>query len=231
MIPDIYHLRWLAFSNYVLPSTSQMEIMCDVMKRLLFIMVAAIIAVTPVFAQTKKDAKAAKKEAKIAAANLKKEGYKLLELGDLQIQLEDYLLKTKSGMKQIVGTAEGCMSLNLAKTTALNNAINEYATMSGGMVKGRITSNTSSINGQQVDDIVAAYERLVLKEIKGEIQTCVTLVKESKKMYDVRVYCLVDYDAAHAARVKAMTLALEELELSQQYGSQVSDWIDEGLTE
>lgn len=201
------------------------------MKRLLFIMVAAIIAVTPVFAQTKKDAKAAKKEAKIAAANLKKEGYKLLELGDLQIQLEDYLLKTKSGMKQIVGTAEGCMSLNLAKTTALNNAINEYATMSGGMVKGRITSNTSSINGQQVDDIVAAYERLVLKEIKGEIQTCVTLVKESKKMYDVRVYCLVDYDAAHAARVKAMTLALEELELSQQYGSQVSDWIDEGLTE
>jgi hypothetical protein len=98
------------------------------------------------------------------------------------------------------------------------------------MVKGRITSNTSSINGQQVDDIVAAYERLVLKEIKGEIQTCVTLVKESRKKYDVRIYCLVDYDAAHAARMKAMTFALEELELSQQYGSQISDWIDEGLT-
>ena len=193
-------------------------------------MVAAMIAATPVFAQTKKDVKAAKKEAKITAANLKKEGYKLLELGDLQTQLEDYLLKAKSGMKQIVGTAEGCMSLNLAKTTALNNAINEYATLSGGMVKGRITSNTSSINGQQVDDIVAAYERLVLKEIKGEIQTCVTLVKESRKKYDVRIYCLVDYDAAHAARMKAMTLALEELELSQQYGSQISDWIDEGLT-
>jgi hypothetical protein len=207
-----------------------MEKTYDVMKRLLFIMVAAMIAISPVFAQTKRDVKSAKKEAKMAAKNLMKEGYRLLELGDLEMQLEDYLLKAKSGQKQIVGTAEGCMSINLAKTTALNNAINEYATMSGGMVKGRITSNTSSINGQQVDDIVAAYERLVLKEIKGEIQTCVTLVKESKKKYDVRVYCLVDYDAAHAARMKAMRLALEELELTQEYGSAVSDWIDEGLT-
>lgn len=199
------------------------------MKKFISILIATIVAVSPVFAQTKKDVKAAKKEAKVAANNLKKEGYKLLELGDLQIQLENYLLKAKAGQKQIVGTAENCKSLNLGKTTALNNAINEYATMSGGMVKGRITSNTSNINEQQVDDVVAAYERLVLKEIKGEIQTCLTLVKETKKKYDVRVYCLVDYDAAHAARMKAMRLALEELELSQKYGSEVSNWIDEGL--
>lgn len=199
------------------------------MKKVISILIATIVAVSPVFAQTKKDEKAAKKEAKIAAKSLKNEGYKLLELGDLQIQLESYLLKTKSGMKQIIGTAEDCMSLNLAKTTALNNAINEYANLSGGMVKGRITSNTSSVNGQQVDDIVAAYERLVLKEIKGEVQTYITLVRENRKSYDVRLYCLVDYDAAHAARMKAMNLALEELELTQDYGSQVSDWIDEGL--
>lgn len=199
------------------------------MKKFVSILVATIVAVSPVFAQSKREIKAAQKEAKMAAKELKREGYKLLELGDLQIQLEDYLIKAKSGQKQIVGTAVDCMSINLGKTTALNNAINEYATLSGGMVKGRITSNTSNINGQQVDDIVAAYERLVLKEIKGEIQTCVTLVKETKKKYDVRVYCLVDYDAAHAARMKAMRLALEELELSQQYGSAVSDWIDEGL--
>ena len=170
------------------------------MKKLFSILIATIVAFSPVYAQTKKDAKTAKKEAKLAAKDLQREGYKLLELGDLQIQLEDYLLKAKSGQKQIVGTAEGCMSLNLAKTTALNN-----------------------------DDIVGVYERLVLKEIKGEIQTCVTLVKETKKKYDVRVYCLVDYDAAHAARMKAMRLALEELELTQKYGTEVSNWIDEGL--
>lgn len=200
------------------------------MKKLVSIFIAITVAFSPVYAQTRKDVRSAKKEAKIAARDLRSEGYRLLELGDLQIQLEDYLIKAKSGQKQIVGTAEGCMSINLAKTTALNNAINEYATISGGTIKGRITTNASSINGQQIDDIVAAYERLVLKEIKGEIQTCVTLIKESKKKYDIRVYCLVDYDAAHAARMKAMRQALDELELSQKYGSEVSNWIHEGLS-
>lgn len=193
--------------------------------------IATLIAFVPASTQSKQDIKAAKKEAKIAAKQLSKEGYKILELGDMQLQLQDYLVKAKSGHKQIVGTAESCMSINLGKTTALNNAINEYATMSGGVVKGRITSNTSNINGQQADDIVAAYERLVLKEIKGEIQTCVTLVKQNKNNYNVRVYCLVDYDAAHAAKMKAMRLALEELKLTQEYGTQISDWIGEGFEE
>lgn len=192
-------------------------------------MLAALVAIAPVAAQSSKDVRAAKKEAKTAAKQLKKEGFKLLELGDLQMQLQDYLVRAKAGCKQIVGTADNCMSINLGKTTALNNAINEYATLSGGVVKGRITTNTSNISGQQADDIVAAYERLVLKEIKGEIQTCITLVRQNKKNYDVRVYCLVDYDAAHAAKMKAMQLALEELNLAQQYGSAISDWIDEGL--
>ena len=199
------------------------------MKKIVLMMLAAIIAIGPVAAQTKQELRAAKKEAKVAAKQLKKEGFKLLELGDMQMQLESYLAKAKAGCKQIVGTADDCITVNLGKTAALNNAINEYATLSGGIVKGRITSNASNIGGQQADDIVAAYERLVLKEIKGEIQTCVTLVRENKKHYDVRVYCLVDYDAAHAAKMKAMQLALEELNLAQQFGSQISDWIDEGL--
>lgn len=201
------------------------------MKKIILMMLAAIIAISPVAAQTKQELRAAKKEAKVAAKQLKKEGFKLLELGDMQMQLESYLAKAKAGCKQIVGTADNCITVNLGKIAALNNAINEYATLSGGIVKGRITSNASNIGGRQADDIVAAYERLVLKEIKGEIQTCVTLVRENQKHYDVRVYCLVDYDAAHAAKMKAMQLALEELNLAQQFGAQISDWIDEGLKE
>jgi len=199
------------------------------MKRLFMAAMALIIAFTPAMAQTKQDIKAAKKEAKAAAKQIKKEGYKLLEIGDLQTQLQDYLAKTKAGQKQLVGTSENNMSINLGKTAALNNAINEYATMAGGMVKGRITTNVSNISGQQLDDIVAAYERLVLKEIKGEIQSCITLVKNKKNSYDVRVYCLVDFDAAHAAKMKAMNLALEELELSEKYGTAVANWVDEGF--
>lgn len=199
------------------------------MKKVLVMAIVSLIAVSPVMAQTKQEIKSAKKESMITAKKLKNEGYRLLELGDMQLQLQNYLTKARSGCRQIVGTAESCRTINLGKTTALNNAINEYATMSGGTVKGRITSNTSNINGTQVDDIIAAYERLILKEIKGEIQTCVTLIKENKKNFDIKVYCLVDYDAAHTARMKAMSLALEELKLSQEYGSNISDWINEGF--
>jgi len=199
------------------------------MRKILIVAATVLMAITPSFAQTRQDIRAAKKEAKIAAKQLAKEGYKLLELGDLQTQLQEFLTKTKTGSKQLVGTATNCMTVNLGKTAALNNAINEYATMSGGVVKGRITSNASNVNGAQADDIVAAYERLVMKELKGEIVSCITLVKERKKQYDVRVYCLVDIDAAHAARMRAMELALEEQKVSQEYGSNISDWISEGF--
>lgn len=198
------------------------------MKKFIAVAFFAAMIVWPVCAQSSYDIKVAKKEAKIAAKQLTKENFKLLELGDLQLQLESYLVEAKSGKKQVVGTAADCMSINLGKITALNNAINEYAMLSGGIVKGRIASNASNIAGQQVDDIVAAFERLVQKEIKGEIKSCVTLVREHDNKFDVRVYCLVDLESAHAAKMRAMTLALEELKLSQEYGSQISDWIDEG---
>lgn len=198
------------------------------MKRIILIVIAAVIAISPVHAQSRREVKAAKKEAKLATKQLKSDGFKLLELGDLRLQLENFLIKAKTGNKQIIGTADDCISINLGKTIALNNALVEYANLSGGIVKGRITSDASNVNGQQADNLVAAYERLVLKEIKGEVQTYVTLIREEKKTFDVRVYCLVDFDSAHAAKMKAMEQALEELDLSQQYGSKTAEWVGEG---
>ena len=98
------------------------------------------------------------------------------------------------------------------------------------MVKGRITTNTARIEEKEINDIVAAYERLVLNEIKGEVIPRITLKKEQKKEeIEIRVYCLIDLESAHEARMRAMKNALDELQLSQKYGSEVSNWIDEGL--
>lgn len=198
------------------------------MKRIILVAVALVIAVSPVFAQSNREAKIAQKEAKLSAKQLTKDGFKLLELGDMTIQFEKYFLKANQGYKRIVGTADDCISINLGKTIALNNALVEYANETGGMVKGRVTSDASNVNGQQADNLVAAYERLVLKEIKGEVRTYVTLVREEKKKFDVRIYCLVDTDAAHAAKMKAMEQAMEELNMTQEYGSKTSEWIGEG---
>ena len=199
------------------------------MKKILVLMAAALVALAPMSAQTKRDARNARNDAASAAKSLKREGFKTLELGNVESQFERYFLKVNAGCRQIVGTAENCVSVNLAKITALSNAANEYSITCGGTVRGRIVSSASSLTTQQVDNIVASFERLVEKRIGGELMPYVVAFKTKKGVTSARAYCLVDIAEAYKARQEAMELALAEQSLSEQYGSMVSDWIDEGF--
>lgn len=199
------------------------------MKRFAILMVAALVALAPAQAQSKKEARDARKDAYAATRTLRLEGYRTLELGSMQKLLEKYFLKVNAGCGQIIGTADDCMTTNLAKVTALSNAASEYAMLAGGNVRGRIVTSTSSLTGQQLDNVVASFERLVAKEIRGELVPYVTAVRDRRGSVSARVYCIVDVDAAHKARRRAMEIALEEQSLAEQYGTQVSDWIDDGF--
>ena len=57
------------------------------MKRLTIVLVALLVAVAPGYCQTKREVNAARKEAAAAARNLKRGGFKSIELGDVQIRL------------------------------------------------------------------------------------------------------------------------------------------------
>lgn len=188
---------------------------------------AVLVACAPAFAQTPKEIRQAKKLAKSEAKELTKEGYKLSEIGDLKTELREYILASKNGKEQIVGVSGPSVSLNLAKVSAENNAINEYVNRSGGMVKARITSDLSDIDGVQRDNLVAAFERMAVQEVKNDVKFCFTLVKERRREYEVRAYALVDSNDAHNAKMKALQQALEELGLTEKYGSKVSEWIKE----
>lgn len=198
-------------------------------KYFVFIAAALLVAASPLQAQTKSELKSIRKEAQKTSKKLTKEGFRMLEVGLLEDRMADYLVKVHNGCTQLVGTAEGCMSINLGKVTALNNAANEYATLSGGLVKGRLTTSVNKLTELQADDLVGAYERLVYKKIQGEIISPIILVKKTKAGYDVRAYCLVDYDASLIAQKSAFQKAIEEAGLAQEYGSQLSEWIDEGF--
>ncbi len=189
-----------------------------------------LVAASSLTAQTKHEIKSAKTEAQAAVRTIKKQKFQMVELGDLQKRMEQYFVKVNSGNTQVVGMSEGCTTANLAKLTALNNAIAEYSSNAGGTVRGRITSDASTMTENQIDAIVAAYERIIYKELKGELVPYITLLRsKNKDGYDARVYCIVDVESAHNARMKAMELALEESKLAEKYGSQISDWIDEGF--
>ena len=71
---------------------------------------------------------------------------------------------------------------------------------------------------------MASFERLVEKRIGGELMPYVVAFKTKKGVTSARAYCLVDIAEAYKARKEAMEMALAE-----QYGSMVSDWIDEGF--
>lgn len=199
------------------------------MKKIFCIAVVLLGVASLLGAQTKAELKSVKSEAAAAAKTIKKEKFKMVELGDLQKRLEQYFTKINSGCTQVVGIAENCTTSNLAKLTAMNNAVVEYASNSGGIVRGRVASDASTMTADQIDALVAAYERIICKELKGELVPYITLLRDRSNSIDSRVYCLVDVESAHAAKIRAMEIALEESRLAEQYGSQISNWIDEGF--
>ena len=199
------------------------------MRKLAIILAVATLAVAPAMAQSKKDVQNARTEAKAAAKTLRRDGFKPLELGDVTTRLEKYFLKQYAGCTQVIGTADGCLTTNLAQVTALANAANLYALTAGGEVRARIVSSASSLSGQQIDNLVSSFERLVAKEIRGELVPFVTLVRDRKGHVDARAYCIVDLDGACQLRKRALEIALEEQALAEKYGTMVSEWIDEGF--
>lgn len=199
------------------------------MKKIALIASMMLMAAMPAIGQTKSELKAARKEAKAAAKTLKREGFKPIELGDAQTRLEKYFLKVNAGCAQVIGVAENCMSTNLAQVTALSNAASQYAMLAGGDVRGRIVSSATSLTGQQVDNIVSSFERLVEKNIRGELVPYITAVRNKRGSIAARAYCIVDVNAAYQLRRRALEIALEEQSLAEQYGSRVSEWIDAGF--
>ncbi len=196
------------------------------MKKLITLWAAALVVLAPLCAKSANDAR---KQAKAAERTLKKDGFKPYELGAVTTNLEKYFQKVDAGCTPILGTSGPCITENLAKMTALANAANEYAIMQGGDVRGRLISEGANLSGQQMDNLIASFERLIEKNIRGELVPCASFYKERGGMYQVRVYCIVDEDAAARARRHAMETALEEQALAEEYGSLVSDWISEGF--
>lgn len=201
------------------------------MKKILSFVLCITMFAGVAYGQTKQEIKQAEKAAKSEAKTLAKEGWKLLETGSMEYVIKQQLLRKKTGdVEEIVGTANRMRSINLGKTTARNNAINEYAESAKAMVRGRITTEIRDIADDQVENLVGGYERLVLKEINGEVKSAYTLYKENKDgKYDVRGYFFVDQESASKARKRAMQLALEESELAHKYGNEISNFIDEGF--
>lgn len=134
---------------------------------------------------------------------------------------------------ELMGEASKFKSMNVGKQMAINNACNEYARQTGSYVKGRIVSDIAG-NADDVssefDHFYSAYETLVEREIKGEMQESFAVVKNFKDgTHSMQVFFIINEDAATKARIRAMENAMKESQAAQKYAQQVSDFVQEGF--
>ena len=167
----------------------------------------------------------------------KKDGWKIFGSSrSLEVALLSHYDKLAQGgenVYEVVGIASAFKSKNVGKQIATNNACNLYASPAGSQVKGRVISDMGA-NADDVaaefDHFYAAYERLVEKEIRGELNESYSIIRQNRDgSYEMQTYFIVNEDAATKARIRAFENAAKESEAAQKYADKVSKFVREGF--
>lgn len=209
------------------------------MKRIIMLILAAILLMPAVDAENKQLQKALKKEYKAKMKEYKKGKWepfgttRTLEVALLQHY--DQLNTLGDDAREVVGIASRFKSKNVGHQQAINNACISYAQQAGSHLKGRIVSDIAA-NGDdtsaEFDHFYAAYERLVEKEIQGEMVESFSVIRcvdPKAGEYEMQTFFIVNESAATRARIRAMENALKESEAAQRYAQKVSDFVKEGF--
>lgn len=190
-------------------------------------------------AQNKTLEKARKKEYKTKIKEYKKENWKLFGSSrSLDVALlthYDKLNNLGEDGHEVVGIASKFKSKNVGKQMAINNACLTYAQQAGSQVKGRIVSDMAGDGidaDAEFDNFYAAYERLVEKEIKGEMKESYSIIRDNGDgTSEMQIYFIVSESAASKARIRAMEEAAKESAAAQKYAQKVADFVREGFEE
>lgn len=213
------------------------------MKKIMMIIVAALALSTNCTTicaqngQNKYKAKLLKKEYKKKQKELKKQKWELYASSrTLDVALYNHyekLDKEGDNAFEVVGTASKFKSKNIGHQTAINNACNIYARQAGSHVKGRVVSdmgaNSDSIDSE-FDHFYAAYQSVVEKEIKGEMQESFSLIRDNGDgTYEMQSFFIINENAASKARIHAFEMAAKESAAAQKYAEKVSVFVKEGF--
>lgn len=209
------------------------------MRKIILLLMALCLIVPVASAQNKTLEKARKKEYKTKMKEYKQENWKLFGSSrSVDVALLTHYDKLNSlgdDGREVMGTASKFKSKNVGHQMAINNACITYAQQAGSHVKGRIVSDMSGdgVEGdKEFDNFYAAYERLVEKEIKGEMQESYSIIRDNGDgTYEMQTYFIVSENAATKARIRALENAAKESAAAQKYAEKVADFVREGFSE
>ena len=136
---------------------------------------------------------------------------------------------------EVEGISTKSQSKNIGKQAAINNAVITYGQEAGSTLQGRVISDMSanSVNTDgEFDNFFAAYERLVEKEIRGEMEPSYTIIRDNGDgTYEVRTYFIVEESNAQKARLRALEEALKSSEVASQHADKIAGFVREGFQE
>lgn len=206
------------------------------MKKFIILMLALVMAAPASFADMNKTLdKALEKEYKQKKKQINKEKWSLMGSRTIDVALLKHYQRLNDNdmeAREIVGTAVA-KSKNNAYQMAANNAVVKYASDCGSTLKGRVMSDVFA-NGTdsegEFDHFFAAFERLVEKEIKGELEESLTLFRQNADgTYEVNTYYVLSENKASKARMRALENALKESEAASRYADKISEIVNAGF--
>lgn len=209
------------------------------MKKFFMLAVAAVLCMPATFAQNQKALdKALQKEFKLKKKELSKGNWELFGSSrSLDVALLKHYDKLNAtdgdDVYEIMGTVTKTKSKNIGHQACLTNAQIYYAQMAGAEIKGRIVKDMASNDidtDSEFDHFYAAYESLVEKEIKGELQESFSVIRQNNDgTFEIQAYYVLSESAATRARIRAYENAMKESEAAQRYAKKVSDFVREGF--
>ncbi|MDE6267211.1 MAG: hypothetical protein K2M07_07680 [Muribaculaceae bacterium] len=209
------------------------------MKKVIALLLALCVMLPAAIAADNNKAlqKARNKERKEVMKRYKKEGWKLFGSSrSLEVVLLSHWAKLdKEGedTREVMGVSTRSKSKNVGLQMSINNACLTYAQQAGSQLKGRVISDLAGDGidtDAEFEHFYAAYERLVEKEIKGEMEQSYSIIRDNPDgTYEIETYFTVSENAATKARLRALENALKESEAAQKYADKVSQFVREGF--
>lgn len=209
------------------------------MKKIIVFLMAVCLMIPAIDAAQPNKAmqKAMQKEHKAKMKELKKDGWKIFgtahTLEVALMQHYDKLYSLGENGSQEFGVATNVKSKNIGKQMAANSAAVNYAQKAGSTLQGRIVSDLSA-NGtdgtEEFEHFYAAYERLVEKEIRNEMEESFSLIRDMPNgAFEIQTFYIVNENAASKARIRALQNAMKESAAAQQHANKISEFVRQGL--
>lgn len=156
--------------------------------------------------------------------------------GALMVHYEKLMAE---GVTEMVGFATSTQK-NIGSAKLLQDAVEKYASLHSQNIKGRtVTKHGSEVSDEdiiEIDNFLQGFDSKVQGAIRGELKPSFMIYRQvstpsGKPSYEFEGYFLVDTEAAHQARLRAMEEMLKEQEAMHKLSDKTAKWIKEAFEE